>query len=203
MDDMSDDWAARQARGIGVQVKRLRGERSGRWLSERTAELGYRLPPAKINELENGRRTHVTTAELCVLAAALDTAPVALLYPGPYDAPVDVLPEVRVTELDAVQWFSGVRTIAYARGLYADEETAEAARRLILGDGSSLENAMQNLRLLQRWRDLDDARSAKLRGLRELMRAKDDLKARKVAGDSIRHSEELIELLEGELLDGR
>ncbi|NKY17516.1 DNA-binding protein [Tsukamurella spumae] len=200
---MATDWASEQAKRVGKKINDLRGKRSAQWLSDRTDQLGMRVARTTISELETGRRKHVTVAELSVLAAALDTAPVALLYPGPYDAPVDVLPEVRVTELDAVQWFSGVRTIAYARDLYADEETAEAARRLILGDGSSLENAMQNLRLLQRWRDLDDARSAKLRGLRELMRAKDDLKARKAAGDSIRHSEELIEILEGELLDGR
>jgi hypothetical protein len=63
-----------------------------------------------ITDLENGRRRYTTTAEPAVIAAALSTAPVALLYPGPYDELVEVLPGEPVRELRAAQRFSGLLT---------------------------------------------------------------------------------------------
>ncbi|MDO3110283.1 hypothetical protein P5V39_21115 [Mycobacteroides abscessus subsp. abscessus] len=59
-----------------------------------------------ISDLENGRRRYVTTAELAILAAALDTSPATLMYPGPYRDSVEFLPGRSVSEFDAVQWFS-------------------------------------------------------------------------------------------------
>lgn len=58
--------------------------RSAQWLADKTGELGYQVSRTTISDLENGRRRYVTTAELVVLALALDTAPIALMYPGPY-----------------------------------------------------------------------------------------------------------------------
>lgn len=60
-----------------------------------------------ISDLETGRRRYVTTAELTVIAAALNTSPVALVYPGPYDQDVELLPGVARREVAAAQWFSG------------------------------------------------------------------------------------------------
>ena len=107
---MSDDWAAEQARRIGTEVKRLRADRSAQWVSERTEALGYRVPRAKIAELETGRRDFVTTAELVILAAALDTTPTALLYPPPYNdaaGDVDVIPGLQASRFWAAQWLAG------------------------------------------------------------------------------------------------
>ena len=102
------DWAEEQALRVAQEVHRLRGKRSARWLSDRTDELGYKVSRSVIADLENGRRRYVTTAELIVLAAALSTSPVALVYPGPYDRLVDLLPTETATELDAAEWFSAL-----------------------------------------------------------------------------------------------
>lgn len=106
-DGVAKDWAAEQAARIGDEVRRLRGSRSGQWLSDRTYELGYRVARTTISELENHKRKLVSTADLAVLARALDTAPIALLYPPPYHAEVEVLPGVEETSWSAAQWFSG------------------------------------------------------------------------------------------------
>lgn len=90
------------------EVNRLRGKRSAQWLSDRTDELGYRVSRAVIADIENGRRKYVTTAEVVVLAAALNTAPIALLYPEPYDDVTEYLPGVDTSEWLALQWFSGL-----------------------------------------------------------------------------------------------
>jgi hypothetical protein len=103
-----EDWSEREAYRLALKIQRLRGRRSGQWLSDRTAELGFRVSRAVISDLETGRRRYLTTAELSVIAAALDVAPVALLYPGPYDEPIEALPGVDIPKLWAVQWFSGL-----------------------------------------------------------------------------------------------
>lgn len=108
--DMSK-WSDEQARRIGKAIKALRGDRTGQWLADRTAELGHPISRTTISELEGdeGRRKHVTTAELAILAAALNVPPIVLLYPGPdYGEYIDVLPGRPVRKIDAVQWFSGI-----------------------------------------------------------------------------------------------
>ena len=61
-----------------------------------------------IADLENGRRRHVTTAELMMLARALNTTPIALLYPDPLRADsIEILPGVKGSRTVGLQWFSG------------------------------------------------------------------------------------------------
>jgi hypothetical protein len=105
---MAKDWATDQAERVGRELRRLRGRRSGQWLSDRTAELGYRVPRTTISELENGKRKYVSTAELAILARALDSAPAALLYPPPYGDEIEVLPGQSSTSWSAAEWFSGM-----------------------------------------------------------------------------------------------
>jgi len=105
---MTKDWAAKQAEVVGREILRLRGGHSGQWLSDRTAELGYRVARTTISDLENGKRNYVGAAELVVLASALSTAPVALLYPAPYDEQVEYTPDVMMTTFSAAQKFSGL-----------------------------------------------------------------------------------------------
>jgi hypothetical protein len=105
------DWAEEQAHRVAMEVRRLRGKRSAQWLSDRTDELGQRVSRSVISDLELGRRRYVTTAELIILSAALATSPVGLIFPGPYDRTIDLIPSEQATELDAVEWFSGLQNI--------------------------------------------------------------------------------------------
>ena len=104
---MSDSWPDEITARIAGAIKKLRGDRSGQWLSDRTADLGHRVSRSTISEIETGRRKSITVADLIILAAALDTVPVALVYPGPYDEDVRALPAVEVPQIWAVRWFSG------------------------------------------------------------------------------------------------
>jgi len=108
LDGVAKDWSTEQAKVVGLEIKRLRGGHSGQWLSDRTHELGYRVARTTISELENGKRKYISVAELVVLAQALDTAPVVLLYPPPYDEEVEYAPGVMMPRFDAAQAFSGI-----------------------------------------------------------------------------------------------
>ncbi|BCI84164.1 hypothetical protein MTY66_57890 [Mycolicibacterium sp. TY66] len=101
------DWAEQQAYRISLEIKRLRGERSAQWIADRTQRIGYPITRTVISDLEVGRRRYVTTAELIVLAQALDTAPISLLYPGPYEEEVEALPGDSFDQLTAVAQFCG------------------------------------------------------------------------------------------------
>lgn len=106
MSDWPDEITAR----IAAEIKRLRDEvlgMSGQQLSDRTAELGHRVSRSTISEIETGRRKSITVADLTILAAALDTVPIALIYPGPYDENIRALPQLEVPQIWAVRWFSG------------------------------------------------------------------------------------------------
>src|SRR3954447_26053478 len=105
----AEAWVAQDAARIGAEVKRLRDKRSAQWLSDRTHEVGHRLQRAMISELERGKRKYVTTAELVLLAEALDTAPVALLYPAPYNEDIEFTPGRTMSKIGAVERFSGQR----------------------------------------------------------------------------------------------
>lgn len=103
-----EDWSAEQAKTVGAEIKRLRGGQSGQWLSDRTFELGYRVARTTISELENGKRKYISVSELVILARALETAPVVLLYPPPYDEEVEYVPDAIMSKFDAAQSFSGI-----------------------------------------------------------------------------------------------
>ena len=83
-----------------------------------------------IADLENGRRKYVTVAELIVLARALNTAPIALLYPDPC-AEVEMLPGYTSDGPSALQWFSGLldtppKVVASWQEAKTDEGTVRA-----------------------------------------------------------------------------
>lgn len=103
-------WEVEHARRIGAEVQRLRkaSKQSAQWLSDKTEQLGLKMTRQAIADLENGRRRFVTTAELVILAVALDTPPVCLVYPGPYDNSIEIVPDRQGAEFDAAQWFSGI-----------------------------------------------------------------------------------------------
>ncbi len=97
--DLVEGHAAR----VGRQIKVLRGGRSGQWLADRTSALGYGVARTTISELENGKRSFVTTGELTALAVALSVPPVALLFPlgwGDVEASQE-------TNIESLQWFMG------------------------------------------------------------------------------------------------
>jgi transcriptional regulator with XRE-family HTH domain len=166
-----EDWAEEQARRVASEIARLRDPHSTQWLSDQTEELtGYRVSRSVIADLENGRRRYVTIAELIVLALALDTPPITLLYPGPYlEGVIRLSPKgPEIPEIVGVEWFSG----DFA-GVSNVPFTADDDQRLIVFPLDSATNYWERarpLRVARRVRDLDNRRKDILR---EIARADD------------------------------
>ncbi|SHM56992.1 helix-turn-helix domain-containing protein [Streptomyces yunnanensis] len=103
------DWPERLAATIAGEIRRYRLnlKMSAQQLSDRCAELGMEIPRAVISNLENGRRTSVTVAEVLVLAAALGVPPAALIFPVGYAEKTEALPGAEVPPFEAVRWLGG------------------------------------------------------------------------------------------------
>jgi transcriptional regulator with XRE-family HTH domain len=108
---MSDDWGAELTGRIGAEIKRLRGDRSGQWLSDRTEELGQRVSRSTISEIETRRRKSLSVDHLILLAAALDVAAVDLIYPGGAKTHIEVLPGMQMSKFEAVELFGGSKQL--------------------------------------------------------------------------------------------
>ncbi|MGW3437089.1 helix-turn-helix domain-containing protein [Streptomyces bacillaris] len=103
------DWMTRVGTSVAGEVRRHRTAKgwSAQQLSDRCAELGLSIPRTVLSNIENGRRTNISVAELLVLAGALEVAPAALIYPVGYVEEVEVLPGVAAHPMHGVQWISG------------------------------------------------------------------------------------------------
>lgn len=102
---------ARVGTGIAREVRRHRLARgmSAQQLSDACGGLGAAIPRTVISNIENGRRTNVSVAEVLVLARALDVPPIALVVPVGYEGEVEILPDRSADTLSAVDWISGKR----------------------------------------------------------------------------------------------
>ncbi|PQE01407.1 hypothetical protein CYL16_04810 [Mycobacterium sp. EPG1] len=153
-----EQWDVELHRRVAGAIKRLRGARSAQWLADRTAELGYPISRAQIANYESGRKKGLDLPELLVIAAALDTSPVVLLYPGPYELSVSILPDEEVQMLDAAQWFSGEMNQRVSRSLHPSAGTGDEAREK--RDGAL--RWVESTRPLRLWRELNDALEMRL-----------------------------------------
>jgi transcriptional regulator with XRE-family HTH domain len=106
---MDQGWAAREAAEIGRRIAQRRTalHMSAQQLAARCAELGMpEITRPVLVKLEHGRREAVSTAELAVLAAALDTAPILLLYPVGQADSAEYLPGKTAPPWDAARWWA-------------------------------------------------------------------------------------------------
>lgn len=150
------DWAEEQAYNVAMEIRRLRGKMSARRLAERTKELGNEVTRAVLSDLENGRRRHVTVGELTALARALNTTPVALLYPDPVSGDTQMLPGVEAGQGFALQWFSG----------HVDQNSV--AQQQICDDPAQYGQNLRRIEVAREIWELDSQRAA-------LMKARADL----------------------------
>jgi transcriptional regulator with XRE-family HTH domain len=102
-------WEQRLTRTIASEVRRVRLARklSAQKLADRCGQLGFPVPRSVIANLENGYRESVSVAELLILAAALDIAPVLLTAPLGHQPQTEILPGRELLTWDAVLWQSG------------------------------------------------------------------------------------------------
>lgn len=104
------EWSTELALSVAAEVRRHRQAQglSAQQLADRCAELGMPIQRSVIANMESGRRTTVTVAEVLVLAAALQVPPALLLLSVGHSEKVEILPRQFVDPLDAADWFVGI-----------------------------------------------------------------------------------------------
>lgn len=111
---------------------------SAQGLADACAELGHPIPRNVIANMESGRRASLPLVDVMVLAKALNTPPICLIYPVGYVEEVQQLPFTDPTiTLRALSWFTGEKRelgadddmLRYFRAHHAAEQTVMAARQ--------------------------------------------------------------------------
>jgi 8-oxo-dGTP diphosphatase len=125
------DWQARFVRSIADEIRHRRENRkmSAQQLAAACTKLGLSISRSTLADLENGRRTTLTVAELLVIAAALDVVPLRLLVPLD-DRNVEMLPGAEMNPWKATRDFAGLDT-PEMRAL-AEFDTAQRNLRALL-----------------------------------------------------------------------
>lgn len=152
------EWSRATIDRVAAGIRDARGHRSAQWLSDRTEELGHPISRVAISNLEVGRKSGLDIADFLILARALEVPPIALLFPGLIDSPVEVVPGQHVVAADAFRWFTaegppnpGVRAAEWAAldgvELPADEEAKDS-------ENSRVAEASLGIRLMRQWYDL-------------------------------------------------
>ncbi|MBT2398428.1 helix-turn-helix transcriptional regulator [Streptomyces sp. ISL-100] len=103
-------WEDQVTATVAGEVRRRRKElrMSAQDLADRCADLGHPIPRNVIANMESGRRSTLPLVDVMVLAMALDTHPVCLIYPVGYVGHVQQQPlEAPRPTWDAMQWFTG------------------------------------------------------------------------------------------------
>ena len=87
------------------------GRKSRKWSAQDIADecvrLGLDVRRDLITDLENGRRSHISVAELLAIAAALEVPPLQLLFGVGTEETAEILPGRHVPAFRAAQWFTG------------------------------------------------------------------------------------------------
>ncbi|MFI2635069.1 helix-turn-helix domain-containing protein [Streptomyces collinus] len=129
MDADEDDfpeWADRIKANVAGEVRRRRKEMgwSAQDLAERCEQLGHPIPRNVIANMESGRRANLPLVDVMVLAAALETYPVCLIFPVGYVEETQELPfQDLIPTWDALRRFTGEQEVPmYDAGLVPDFE---------------------------------------------------------------------------------
>ncbi|OKK18457.1 hypothetical protein AMK16_19410 [Streptomyces sp. CB00455] len=108
-EDNVPEWADHVMATVANEVRRRRKEIgwSAQELSDRCELLGHPIPRNVIANMESGRRANLPLVDVIVLAEALWTNPICLIYPVGYVPEVQRLPlQERIPPWEALLWFS-------------------------------------------------------------------------------------------------
>ncbi|MFE7286712.1 helix-turn-helix domain-containing protein [Streptomyces noursei] len=109
-EDDVPEWVDQVMATVAKEVRRRRKElgMSAQSLADACEEIGHPIPRNVIANMESGRRASLPLVDVMVLAEALHTNPICLIYPVGYVEQVQKLP-LRHSEQtwDAMRWFTG------------------------------------------------------------------------------------------------
>ncbi|WP_045562570.1 helix-turn-helix domain-containing protein [Streptomyces sp. FxanaA7] len=125
-EDDFPEWADRVKANVAGEVRRRRKEMgwSAQDLADRCEQLGHPIPRNVIANMESGRRANLPLVDVMVLAAALETYPVCLIFPVGYVERTQELPfQDLIPTWDALRRFTGEQEMPmYDAGLVPDFE---------------------------------------------------------------------------------
>lgn len=191
IDEDAKAWQMASAERFGHAVASCRRNLglTAAQLADRTRALGYPIHRVAIGKLEtNARAGKVDLGEILVLAAALETSPVSLVFPGPYNEQVETVPGLPTTQLSAAQWFSGLDYWILDRDQFESDTGFETALNRF-NEGTWTEN----LKALNQWRELDRVRKVRDAAVMRALERNEDF------GSVIRHYDREIETMYREL----
>ncbi|WP_019061649.1 helix-turn-helix domain-containing protein [Streptomyces prunicolor] len=143
-EDEVPEWEDRVKANVAGEVRRRRKEMgwSAQDLADRCEQLGHPIPRNVIANMESGRRATLPLVDVIVLAAALETYPVYLIFPVGYVDRTQELPfQDLVPTWDALRRFTGDEDVAlHDAGLVPDFEVHSNLVRTAL---AALEEAEQ------------------------------------------------------------
>lgn len=141
-DDGDDvpEWVDQVMSTVAGEIRRRRKELgwSAQDLADKCEEIGHPIPRNVIANMESGRRSNLPLVDVMVLAEALHTPPICLLYPVGYVDVVQRLPfQDPTSTLDALRRFTGEETelgadddmLRYFRVHQTAQEQLRSARR--------------------------------------------------------------------------
>jgi transcriptional regulator with XRE-family HTH domain len=181
MEKSGGAWGPGLVAAVAAEVRRYRQLRqlSVKELADRCAKLGWPIKRSVLSNLELSYRETVTVPEILILAAALNVAPVLLLFPVGRQEQVEYLPDSAVSPWDAAKWFSGQSDRPDATPLDNDERVY----RLPVQAYADHEHNLNRLSVVQ----------ARAKDLRQ--RARNDV----ADPDAVDFAEELVEQYEQSL----
>ncbi|WP_256073565.1 helix-turn-helix domain-containing protein [Streptomyces sp. PpalLS-921] len=125
-EDDVPEWADRIKANVAGEVRRRRKEMgwSAQDLADQCEQLGHLIPRNVIANMESGRRANLPLVDVMVLAAALETYPVCLIFPVGYVERTQELPfQDLVPTWDALCRFTGEQEVPmHDAGLVPDFE---------------------------------------------------------------------------------
>jgi transcriptional regulator with XRE-family HTH domain len=132
----NQEWSAALHQRIAQAIRAARGGRmSAQELADATEQLGYPISRSQIANYESGRKQGLDVAELLVIAGALRVPPITLLFGGPPDADVQLLPPgTTAPAFFAMAWFAGDRELAWPGPGVVDPDDAFDQWRAVVDD---------------------------------------------------------------------
>lgn len=113
MTDMQSDetWGERMAKQLSNGIEMYRRGRSDQWIADQATALGHPMSRTAISEYRRGKRKVVPITDLLALAAALEVAPIELLFPTYPIEEVEYLPGIKAEGSTVVGWFIGEKKL--------------------------------------------------------------------------------------------
>lgn len=178
-DQSGTEWARRLTTVIGQEIKRhRRGRMTARELADRCEQLGHRVETQVIANMEAGRRTNISLAELHILSAALGVPTLLLECPLGQVEKLEPLPGVVTDPWSAVRWLIGRHELPGLERFSGDDY---GALRMFEHHAQEIDSILQSsheaMRLRRVIEEHGDATGSHLERAQEMERRTRDLEA--------------------------